>query len=146
MRKAIIQENDGLVVNVVEIEFPTDWQPPPGCYCIDAGDASPGDTWNGEEFIKPPLVIPDPPYSTHLARLDAVTIGVEKPAKVTRLFPTSEGWTDLWYGKTYVYDCYVTQEMVDEWTSGQLAVGDIVLVLFLGETHAILVHKVYKTW
>jgi hypothetical protein len=54
VRKAVVRETDGFVVNVIEIDFPTAWQPPEGCYCVDAEkDGSPGDTWNGAKFIRP---------------------------------------------------------------------------------------------
>jgi hypothetical protein len=54
MRKAVVRESDGFVVNVIEIEEGANWKPPEGCYLIDAErDGSPGDTWDGKQFIKP---------------------------------------------------------------------------------------------
>lgn len=64
MRKAVVRESDGLVINVIEWEpkvvkdgkkRPNLWQPPQGCYLVDATttEGSPGDTWDGEKFIKP---------------------------------------------------------------------------------------------
>ena len=58
MRKALIRQLDGFVENIIEIEKESKWQPPEGCYLIDIGDASPGDTWDGAKFIK--LITPEP--------------------------------------------------------------------------------------
>ena len=55
MRKAMVRDSDGYVVNVIEIEKGADWQLPPEHSLIDAGDGSPGDTWDGVQFIKPPV-------------------------------------------------------------------------------------------
>lgn len=57
MRKAII-DDAGAVLNVIVV--PDDWtgasgewQPPAGTTVIDALDAAPGDTWDGESFVRP---------------------------------------------------------------------------------------------
>jgi len=60
MRKAIVRDTDGFVVNVIEIKTNSNWQPPGDCYLIDAPDGSPGDTWDGTKFVKPEPVIPEP--------------------------------------------------------------------------------------
>ena len=79
MRKVVIREADGFVVNVIEIEFPTNWSQPVGTYCLDAEDASPGDTWDGKKFVKPslpePEIIEDP-----LAKLEARVRAIEEAA------------------------------------------------------------------
>lgn len=51
-------------------------------------------------------------------------------------------------GVTYEVDCFVSQELVDAYLAGHLAIGDFVLVLFLDrqQTRAIAFSKVYKTW
>lgn len=56
MRKAIVRTDDGFVVNVIEIKNKSSWTPPKGSSLIDAKDGSPGDTWDGKQFIKPPLI------------------------------------------------------------------------------------------
>lgn len=97
---------------------------------------------------RPPAPEPPPPLSTHPARIDAVNPGAVKPATVTRIFLTEGGFTTLWNGKEYQYDCYVTQNIVDEWQAGKIAVGDFVLIHYLeGDiTKPILTHKIYHSW
>jgi len=60
MRKAVIKQSDGLVVNIIEIKAGAKWQTPENCYLIDAGKGSPGDTWDGKKFTKPEPVISEP--------------------------------------------------------------------------------------
>ena len=71
MRKALVRQSDGYVVNVIEIEEGANWQPPDGCYLIDAGDSSPGDTWDGARFVKPELPSPELPRDV-LAEIDEI--------------------------------------------------------------------------
>ena len=59
MRMALI-DGQGLVLNVIEIEPDANWPAPVGCSLIDAGAGSPGDTWDGEKFIKPIPPEPEP--------------------------------------------------------------------------------------
>ncbi len=61
MRKAIVRNSDGFVINIIEIEQGANWQPPGDSYLIDAGNGETGDTWDGENFIKPEPIIPEPP-------------------------------------------------------------------------------------
>lgn len=76
MRKAIIN-GGGLVTNVVEL--PDDWtgaagqwQIPAGHSAIDAGNGSPGDSWNGSVFVKSGVVHPVIiPYATFVSRFTA---------------------------------------------------------------------------
>ena len=85
MRKAIIEQVTGEVVNVIEIEEGANWQPPEDCYLIDADNVSPGNTWDGTKFIPKPEVapLPDPDVelataigaATTLAELKAALIG-----------------------------------------------------------------------
>ena len=65
MKKAIIQTDTGIVLNVIELE-PDDggaydhWCCPDGCEIRDAvRPAQPGATWDGSAFTAP--VIPEPP-------------------------------------------------------------------------------------
>lgn len=72
VRKAVIREADGFVENVIEIEEESTWQPPENCYLIDADGGSPGDTWDGEKFVKPePEPEPQPPRDP-LAEIDKI--------------------------------------------------------------------------
>ena len=57
MRKALI-DKQGLVSNVIEIEPDFTYPLPSGFNLIDAGNGSPGDTWDGVKFIKPELPTP----------------------------------------------------------------------------------------
>lgn len=97
---------------------------------------------------RPPAPGPIPPLSTHLARLDNINPGAVKPATVTRIFLTEEGFTTLWNGKEWQYDCYVTQSVVDEWQEGKIVVGDFVFVEFLeGDVNKpIVTLKIFKSW
>ena len=74
MRRAIVRNIDGFVVNIIEIEGKAKWQLPEGCYLIDAGDGSSGDTWDGKRFIKPKL----PPYIPPRDLLAELTARVAK--------------------------------------------------------------------
>lgn len=75
MRKALIKQPSGLVVNVIEIEDGATWQPPVGHTLIDAATTgSPGDTWDGAQFISPiVLLLPDPAIAISAAAADVVT-------------------------------------------------------------------------
>lgn len=74
MRKAVVREADGFVENVIEIEEEAEWQPPENCYLIDAADGSPGDTWDGEKFVKPELPEPEPARDLE-AEIDEIKAG-----------------------------------------------------------------------
>jgi len=136
MKKALIRQSDGLVVNVIEWKLDTTWQPPDGHYIIDYGNCSPGDTWDGSQFI--PKIVPDPePHrSSHISELVAVTVGQAKPARVKR----------VWQGKDYYYDCYVSQTVRDEFVAGNIQVGDRVLVHFDDIGEQLVTAKVFKSW
>lgn len=136
MRKAVVRESNGFVENVIEIEFPTTWQPPEGCYLIDALDASPGDTWDGVKFIRMLLPTTEPPTSTHIATLVAVDASKARPAKVKR----------IWDSREYLYDCLVTQAVKDEYQAGKIAIGDYVIVHYDDSGEQIVIAKVYKSW
>lgn len=51
MKKALIETNTGKVVNIIEIETETNWQPPIGHAIRDADNANLGDTWDGIKFV-----------------------------------------------------------------------------------------------
>jgi len=84
------------------------------------------------------LTSPSPPLSTHLARLDAINPQAIKPATVTR----------TWKGKDYIYDCFVTENIKDQWLAGDIVIGDLVLIEYIESDtdKAIVIHKVFKTW
>ena len=52
MRKALIENTTGLVVNMVEAG--ADWKPPVGHAVIAPGTGNIGDTWDGAKFVTPP--------------------------------------------------------------------------------------------
>lgn len=80
MRKAVVRSTNGFVINIIEIKPKAKWQSPDGCYLINAGDGSPGDTWNGEKFVKPePL--PSEPSRDLVAEIDDLQARVEKLEK-----------------------------------------------------------------
>jgi len=83
MRKAVIREADGLVVNVIEITFPNQWQPPKDCYLINAGNGSPGDTWNGVKFVKPepPILVPPRDLAAEIDELNIKVLDHETRLK-----------------------------------------------------------------
>lgn len=68
MKHAIVR--DGRVENVAEWDGETEWSPPAGTQLVPAGDASPGDTWDGTRFIKP-LVEPPKKRVDRFAELEA---------------------------------------------------------------------------
>lgn len=137
MRKAVIRQSDGYVANIIVIENGANWQLPEGYYLIDAGDGSPGDTWNGTNFIKPELPIIESPHSSHIAILVAVDPTKARLAKVKR----------TWNGNEYFYDCFVAQCIKDEYQAEKIRIGDYVLVHFDDDMGEILVTaKVFKSW
>lgn len=100
------------------------------------------------EELFPTIPEPTPPLSTHPARLDNINPGALKPATVTRIFLTEDGFTTLWNGKEWHYDCYVTQSVVDEWQAGDIVAGDFVLVHFLESdvSKPLITHKIFRSW
>ena len=79
-----------------------------------------------------------PPVHGTWAILDAVNVAAVKPATVRR----------TWEGKDYTLDCYITQNVKDEWLAGNIVIGDYVLVEYLDRDpdKAGVVAKVVKTW
>ncbi|GAI66609.1 unnamed protein product [marine sediment metagenome] len=138
MRKAVVRDSDGFVQNVIEIEEGAKWEPPEGCILVDAeGGGSPGDTWDGEKFIRPPEPPPpEPPRSTHISILTAIDTAKARPATVKR----------VWRGRDYFYDCFATQTVKDEYQEGSIMVGDYLLVHFDDMGEQIVTAKVFKSW
>jgi len=61
MRKALAEITTGKVINVIELEDKSTWQPPTGYQVLDALNASPGDIWDGSKFV------PAPPTASEIA-------------------------------------------------------------------------------
>ena len=114
MRKALIK--DGYVVNVIVWEEDSDWEVPEGHYLIDAGDASPGDTWDGEKFIKPTITLTwqELPQSMHVAALKSVGMVNGSPrATIYRMY----------LGVVYeIPNCRVSQIAYDNYVAGKVKV------------------------
>lgn len=137
MRKAIVSHYTGIVQNVIEIKEGVSYSLIPEFYLVDAEkDGSPGDTWNGTEFIKPPPAITKPSLSTHIATLVAVDPTKARPARIKR----------VWEGRNYFYDCFATQTVKDEFVAGKIAIGNYVLVHFDDIGEQIVTAKVWKSW
>ena len=51
-RKALIRESDGFGENVIEVDPGSGYTPPDGCTLKDSSEASPGDTWDGHEYVR----------------------------------------------------------------------------------------------
>lgn len=83
-----------------------------------------------------PLVIPEPPRSTHISILTGVDPTKVRPAKVKR----------VWEGRDYFYDCFATQSVKDEYVAGKIIVGDYILVHFDNIGEQIVTAKVWKSW
>ena len=68
MRKAIVEDNTGEVLNIIEIsDF--DLKLPEGQSLIDADKSgSPGDTWDGSKFITPEEPEPEPSENDKLKK------------------------------------------------------------------------------
>ena len=136
MRKALIRQSDGLVVNMIEWLPDSSWPVPAGHYLIDGSTGNPGDTWDGVKFIPQVVPIPEPPLSTHISTLQAVDPNKARPAKVKR----------TWQGIDYFYDCLVTQTVKDEFVAGKIKIGDYVLVHMDDIGEQVVTGKVFKSW
>lgn len=136
MRKAVVREANGFVENIIEIEEGAKWQPPEDCYLIDAGNGSPGDTWDGTKFVKPEPTLPEPPRSSHISVLEAVDPTKARPAQIRR----------KWRGNDYYYDCFATQTVRDEFAAGKIVAGDYVIVHYDDIGEQIVIAKVFKSW
>lgn len=84
----------------------------------------------------PPPPPPEPPISTHYARIEGFNPTAVKPLSVIR----------TWNGQDYPYNCFVTQDIVDAYTAGNLVPGDYVLIHFDDSGEQIAMMKIFKTW
>ena len=84
------------------------------------------------------VVAGDAPTSPHWAQIESFSPSEVKPLTVTR----------NWRGHTITLDCYVTQDVVDNYQAGNLAVGDFVLVDFVdGDLdQPLAITKIYESW
>jgi len=77
----------------------------------------------------------EPPLSTHVSTLVSIDVGRARPAKVKR----------IWEGRDYFYDCFITENIKDQYVAGDIKIGDHLLVHFeAGEQ--IITAKVFKSW
>lgn len=79
-----------------------------------------------------------PPLSTHWAIIDSFNTGQEKPVQVKR----------TWEGVEYTVNCYATEAVKNQYLTGDIVVGDYVMVEFLDDdvNRAVVFAKVFKTW
>lgn len=89
-----------------------------------------------------PRIPPPPPVelrmSLHEAQITAINTALVRPI-------TATVHQD---GNQFPIDCFVTQDLVDAFQAGNLAVGDWVLIYFIDhrEDKAIAQQKIFKTW
>ncbi len=90
------------------------------------------------EPVEPVEPEPTPPLCTHWAKVDSFNQAEEKPMRVRR----------TWNSREYTVDCYVTENIKDQYQAGDVAVGDFVLVEFLEDSadKAVVFAKVLETW
>ena len=82
-----------------------------------------------------PVAQTEPSLSTHVATLVSIDTNKARPAQIKR----------VWEGRDYFYDCFVTENVKDQYIAGDINIGDHLLVLFeMGEQ--IVTAKVFKSW
>lgn len=91
-----------------------------------------------EVIVSNPDYKPRPQLCTHWARIESLDPARTRPVVVTR----------TWGEYEYTFDCFVTEGVKDQFLSGDILVGDFVLVEFLDNRadRAIVFAKVLKTW
>lgn len=72
------------------------------------------------------------------ATVTAFNPAAEKPLMAERTYK----------GNTYVINCYVTEDLVEQYQAGKLQIGDFVTIIFVdGDSDKPLAtQKVHKTW
>lgn len=95
------------------------------------------------DLMLDPVTADDLPKSEHIGKLTAVDVSKIKLATVTR----------RWYGVNYDVQCLATQSVKELYQSGDIQIGDFVLVSFIEEIPneterniAIVTDKVYQSW
>ena len=141
-KRAIIRNSDNMVICVAEWDGIQPWVPPDGTSALSAAQSAlpncgTGATWTGSGFTPPPEIIPEQLKSIYWGVLNSVGSGV-KPASVTRTYREHD----------YTIDCYITQDVRNDYIAGKIVIGDFVLVAFADDDLAfpIIISKVYKTW
>jgi hypothetical protein len=78
------------------------------------------------------------PIYPFYATITAMNVGAKKPLEVTR----------NWKGYTFTFNCYVTQDLRDQYVAGNVTIGDIVVVVFVDGDYqqALATQKIFKTW
>lgn len=79
---------------------------------------------------------PEPPISSYICTIDAIDTTRARPVRVKR----------VWEGTDYFYNCLVTESVKDQYVTGDIAVGDYVLVHFDDIGEQIVTAKVFKSW
>lgn len=55
--KCLLDSTSKVVVNVIELEDGAVWTPPAGMELAPQHDGGIGDTWDGTQFVKPPVPV-----------------------------------------------------------------------------------------
>jgi len=124
-RKVKVTEAEAQGLRMLHDDFDSDWKP---------GD-EPHGTMTFTDVI-PPVAQTEPSLSTHISALVGVDATKARPARVKR----------VWEGRDYLYDCFATQTVKDEYVAGKIVIGDYVLVHFDDIGEQIVIAKVFKSW
>lgn len=88
MKYALVDTTSYKVLNIIEVDSAGGYTPEVGQMLIQADDASPGDTWDGEGFIRPePVLTPD----EQAARLRGTAISLLRESDITVLRVLEDG-------------------------------------------------------
>lgn len=80
MKKLVIEELTGKVVNIIEIKKGASWAPPDGCIVLAQTGGGIGDTWDGVSFVPAVEIAPEPQRDL-LAEIDDLKARIEKLEK-----------------------------------------------------------------
>jgi len=87
-------------------------------------------------YEEPDQPLLQPPISSHIAILDSIDAAKARPARIKR----------VWEGNDYYYDCLVTETVKDQYISGDIIIGDYLLVHFDDIGEQIVTAKIFKSW
>jgi hypothetical protein len=100
MRHAVVNIATGSVVTVVELSDPATWPVPAGHQIVPSDAASPGDTWNGTTFVKPPAPTGDPvlvaAFAAEAARAETFRADSGRVDLLQRLRTATPAQIDTW--------------------------------------------------
>lgn len=106
----------------------------------DGGETFATDIVEADKSVKDQYGLPK---SQHIAKVAGINPDNAKPVTVTRKHN----------GVLYYYNCFVTQSVADQFTSGDVGVGDYVVISYISEYPdgeerdiTIVTDKVYKSW